>query len=214
MLPFLQRTGPELTALSSLSLLKPLLETEVRIIAPCRPPSSRSPQELWHLSRALCLTSKLGKRWRTWLWHSTRIFPPKCQERSTEGLWVIHKLHRLKGKWLPGQFQNKLGKHKVLLLLLSCVSIFPSDQETSLPEGNSMKTTHPLGSDQRALGTSIEVKVSPWLEAQECSDAAEDSNTQTVQKEEESCQWSLFILKAILVAQTILKCPLAVSSAK
>ena len=46
-----------------------------------------------------------------------------------------------------------------------------------------MKTTYPQGSDQKALGTSIEVKVSHLPKAQECQDAAKKGKAQMVQRE-------------------------------
>lgn len=76
-----------------------------------------------------------------------------------------------------------------------------------------MKTSYLLGNNQRTQGTSVEVKVSPLPEAQECRDANK-GKTQLVQREELMSVKSPFILKAILVARTILRRPLAVPFAK
>lgn len=72
----------------------------------------------------------------------------------------------------------------MLLLFLSYISVLPSDPETSLPYQDSMETTYPQGSDQKALGTSTEVKASHLPKAQEGWDVAKKGKAQMVQREE------------------------------
>lgn len=117
------------------------------------------------------LEADLEKR-RTWaLFNQTA-------RKTTKGLQVVHKLHKLRRKWLPGQSQNKSGKRGCFCVCYPVSTLLHT-------YNNSMKTTHLPGSNQRALGTAREAKVAPSPEAHTYREAKKGKT----EREESSCQW-------------------------
>lgn len=97
----------------------------------------------------------------------------------------------------------------MLLLLLSFTCLLPSHNEISLPSGNSMKTTCLPGNNQRSLGNFHRGISAPLYLKPRSVGMLRRVKTQLLQREELMSMKSLFTSKVIVVAQTILRCPLA-----